>query len=220
MNIFDIVGPIMVGPSSSHTAGAARIGYTVCIALGEPVKKAKIYFHGSFAQTYKGHGSDKAVIGGLLGYKPDDPRIKSSMETADEEGMKYSFEKIDISEAHPNTILIKATGQSGDQVTLQGASIGGGNIIIQKFNGITVDFTGKYDTLLIEQEDAPGAVAAVTNFIAAMKINIANMKVFRAGRGGGAIMVIETDGILPIGICRTIAEFQNIKTVRYIQKIS
>ena len=220
MNIFDIVGPIMVGPSSSHTAGAARIGYTVRVILGEPIKKAKIYFHGSFAETYKGHGSDKAVIGGLLGYMPDDSRIKNSMEDADALGIKYSFEKIDISEAHPNTILILATGQNGEQISLQGASVGGGNIIIQRFNDVVVDFAGNYDTLIIEQEDAPGAVAAVTNFIAAMKINIANMKVFRAGKGSGAIMVIETDGILPTGICQTISGFQNIKSVRYIQKIS
>jgi len=220
MNIFDIVGPVMVGPSSSHTAGAARIGYTVRVVLGEPIKKAKIYFHGSFAQTYKGHGSDKAVIGGLLGYKPDDPRIKNSMEDANTLGMKYSFEKIEIFDAHPNTILIQATGQNGEQISLQGASVGGGNVIIQKFNNIPVDFRGNYDTLLIEQEDAPGAVAAVTNFIAAMKINIANMKVFRAQKGGGAIMIIETDSILPVGICQTISSFQNIKSVRHIQKIT
>jgi len=210
----------MVGPSSSHTAGAARIGYTARIILAEPVKKATIYFHGSFAETYKGHGSDKAVIGGLLGFKPDDPRIKDSMAEAEAEGMEYNFEKIEISEAHPNTILIHATGQSGAEISLQGASVGGGNIIIQKFNGTTVDFAGNYDTLIIEQEDAPGAVAAVTNFIAAMKINIANMKVFRADKGGCAVMVIETDGILPAGICQTIMSFQSIKSVSYIQKIS
>jgi len=220
MNIFDIVGPIMVGPSSSHTAGAARIGYTARVVLGEPVKKAEIYFHGSFAQTYKGHGSDKAVIGGLLGYKPDDSRIKNSMEDAVSCQMEYSFEKTEIPEAHPNTILIKAEGESGAQIALQGASVGGGNIIIQKFNDVTVDFAGNYDTLIIEQEDAPGAVAAVTNFIAAMKINIAGMKVFRAQKGRDAVMVIETDGILPEGICKTIAEFQSIKSVRYIKKIS
>jgi len=220
MNIFDIVGPIMVGPSSSHTAGAARIGYTVRTILGEPIKKARIFFHGSFAETYKGHGSDKAVIGGLLGYQPDDPRIKMSMENAKAEGLDYAFDKINIPDAHPNTIFIEAESESGNAVSLQGASVGGGNIIIQKFNGVSVDFAGNYDTLIIEHMDALGAVATVTNFIALMEINIANMKVYRSQKGGGAITVIEADGEINPEIVDVLQGFKHISAVRYIRKIS
>jgi len=193
MDVFDIIGPVMVGPSSSHTAGAARIGKIVRGLLGEEPVDVVIGLSGSFARTYKGHGTDKAIIAGLMGMSPDDERISQSMELADKAGMKYHFETVTLRDAHPNTALITAVGRTGKKVTVQGASVGGGNILINKVNEIDVEFAGEYYTLVISHKDTPGAVAEVTNLLAANDINIANMKVYRSCRGCNAIMVIETD---------------------------
>lgn len=193
MNVFDIIGPVMVGPSSSHTAGAVKIGKIVRGLLGEQPVDVVIELHGSFARTYKGHGTDKAIIAGLMGMSPDDGRIRESMELAQKSGMKYTFETVMLKEAHPNTALITATAQTGNKVIVQGASVGGGNIVINKINGMDVEFTGQYNTLIISHHDTPGAIAAVTNLLAYSDINIANMKVYRSYLGGDAIMIIETD---------------------------
>ena len=193
MDVFDIIGPVMVGPSSSHTAGAVRIGRMVRGILGEQPAEARITLHGSFARTYKGHGTDKALLGGLLGMLPDDERIRDSMELAHAVGMKYQVGTAVLKDAHPNTACITATGPSGKSVTVQGASVGGGNILITSIDGMDVGFTGEYYTLLISHKDTPGVVAAVTHLLALNEVNIANMKVYRSSRGGDAIMVIETD---------------------------
>lgn len=193
MNIFDIVGPVMVGPSSSHTAGAVKIGRVARELLGEEPENVVIGLHGSFAQTYRGHGTDKAIIAGLMGMSMDDARIRDSLDVAQEAGIKYKLETIMIRDAHPNTALITANGKSGRHISVQGASIGGSNIIIQKVNGIDVEFTGQYNTLIISHTDTPGAVAQVTTLLSYNNINIANMKVYRSYRGGDAIMIIETD---------------------------
>lgn len=193
MNVFDIIGPVMVGPSSSHTAGAVRIGRIAGEILGEQPVNVTIMLHGSFAQTYRGHGTDKAIIAGLMGITPDDEQIKMSMNLAQQAGIQYTITTGIIKDAHPNTALITATGTSNKQVTVIGSSVGGGNIIINKINGMDVEFTAKYDTLIISHHDTPGAIAAITNLIACNGINIANMKVYRSCRGGDAIMIIETD---------------------------
>ncbi len=193
MNVFDIIGPVMVGPSSSHTAGAVRIGRVARELLGEEPVEVVVKFHGSFARTYQGHGTDKAIIAGLLGMNPDDLRIRDSLEIAHEIGLKYTFERTDLQEAHPNIAYIEAEGKSGRKVSIIGSSVGGGNILIKQVDGLDVEFSGQYDTLIIPHQDAPGVVAAVTNMLAQNWINIANMKVYRSGRGGDAIMVIETD---------------------------
>lgn len=193
MNVFEIIGPVMVGPSSSHTAGAVKIGRVVRELLGEEPAEVDVKLHGSFAKTYKGHGTDRAIIAGLMGMDPDDERIRKSMVLAKSSGMVYRFETVEIKDAHPNTASITATGKSGKQVTVQGASVGGGNILVEKINGLNVEFTGQYNTLVIKHRDTPGAVAAVTNLLAYNDINIANMKVYRSFRGGDAFMVIETD---------------------------
>jgi L-serine dehydratase len=193
MNVFDIIGPVMVGPSSSHTAGAARIGKVVRTLLGEEPVKAFIIFHGSFARTYRGHGTDRAVIGGLLGFETDDLRIRDSLNLAREAGLEYIIETGDLGEVHPNTVLIKVEGKSGKTITVVASSIGGGNIVVREIDGLQVDFTGESHTIIISHRDAPGAVASVTSLLAVYKINIGQMKVYRTRRGGDAIMVIETD---------------------------
>ena len=193
MNIFDIVGPVMIGPSSSHTAGAVKIGRVIRALLGEEPSHVVVKFHGSFAKTYKGHGTDKAIIAGIMDMLPDDRRIKNSLELANEANMAYTFEVVTLEDAHPNTALVMATTKEGRTVTIQGASVGGGNIIIQKIDDLQVEFTGHYNTLIIYHDDAPGAIATVSNLLARNNINIASMKVYRSYRGGDAIMMIEMD---------------------------
>lgn len=193
MNVFEIIGPVMVGPSSSHTAGAVRIGKIAREILGCQPERAEIVMHGSFAQTYKGHGTDKAVIAGLLGMSPDDERIRNSMQLASQSGLQYTITTGVIRDAHPNTVLIKATGINGRRISVVGSSIGGGNILIKRINEMEVEFSAEYETLIIAHHDAPGTIAAIARLIADNNINIASMKVYRSCRGGRAIMIIETD---------------------------
>ena len=193
MDIFDIIGPVMIGPSSSHTAGAARIALAARQIAGDRIKSARILMHGSFADTYKGHGTDKAVVGGLLGFKPDDPRLRDSMELAKAEGLDFSIVTADLGDVHPNTVRIETETAAGRRNSITGSSIGGGRIRIIRLNGMDVDFTGQYNTLVISHCDRPGAVAAVTGILNRMDMNIAGMKVYRAAKGGDAAMIIETD---------------------------
>lgn len=193
MNVFDIIGPVMVGPSSSHTAGAVRIGRIARELLGEQPVKISILLYGSFARTYKGHGTDRALVAGLMGMLPDDERIPSSLHLAREAKIEFSFESTTQNPPHPNTALIKIWADSGKCMAVQGSSTGGGDILITKINGMDVSFTGQYHTVIISHTDSPGAIAAVTNLLAYHSINIGNMKVYRSAKGGDAIMVIETD---------------------------
>lgn len=194
LQAFDIIGPIMIGPSSSHTAGAVRIGKYARSILGTKPVSAQIRFSGSFAKTYKGHGTDKAIIAGIMGMDTDDGRIRRSMEIAEEEGLKFVFLEEDIDGAHPNTAEITLTDANGKSVEVQGASIGGGNIIINKINGTEVSITGKSDTLIIPHDDVPGMIAVVTNILAEKKVNIHGFSLCRDRKGGTAVMTIEIDG--------------------------
>ncbi len=192
-NVFDIIGPIMIGPSSSHTAGAVRLGLIARAILGEEVKAANIGLYGSFAQTYKGHGTDRALIAGIMGFKPDDERIRSSLHIAAEKGLEFSFSKVDLEDAHPNTAVITLTGITGRTVTVQGASIGGGNIEVSSINNYQVSLSGKYPSVIIVHQDMPGVINGVTAALARFNINIAYMKVSRSERGAEALMNIEVD---------------------------
>ncbi len=194
LQVFDIIGPVMIGPSSSHTAGAVRIGKYARSILGNRPVKAEIHFSGSFAKTYKGHGTDKAVIAGILGMDTDDARIRISMDIAKSEGLDFSFEEVDISDAHPNTAEIILTDADGKTASVQGASIGGGNIIINKINGTEVSISGKSDTLIIPHQDVPGMIAVVTNILAEHGVNIHGFSLCRDRKGGTAVMTIEIDG--------------------------
>ena len=179
INIFDMMGPVMVGPSSSHTAGAARIGNMGRTLLGEEVARADIGLHGSFAETGFGHGTDRALLAGLLGMKPDDLRIPNAYEEANRAGMAYSFRTVELRDAHPNTALLELTGKSGKQLTLQASSIGGGAIVVNKIDGIDVNFTGDFNTLIVRNQDESGSVAAITSILSQVHINVANMSVNR-----------------------------------------
>ena len=184
MNVFDIIGPIMIGPSSSHTAGAVRLGYISHKVLGERAVKAEIELCGSFAQTYKGHGTDKALVAGILGLHSDDERLRRSLEIAEEEGLEYTFTTADIPGSHPNTARITLVGENGAHAELCGASIGGGNILVTEINGLEVSVTGQHNTLVVLHHDKPGTIAAVTNYMAESTLNIGNFRLTRPVKGG------------------------------------
>ena len=218
INIFDMMGPVMVGPSSSHTAGAARIGNMGRTLLGEEVARADIGLYGSFAETGYGHGTDRALLAGLLGMKPDDLRIPNAYEEANRAGMAYSFRTVELRDAHPNTALLELTGKSGKKLTLQASSVGGGAIVVNKIDGIDVNFTGDFNTLIVRNQDESGSVAAITSILRQVHINVANMSVNRHRRGGDALMVIETDQHIKPRQVEFLSELPGILSVTYYDK--
>lgn len=218
LDIFDILGPVMVGPSSSHTAGAVRIGRMARVLLGEEPKKAEIGLYGSFAETGQGHGTDRALIAGLLGLQPDDMDVPNSFTLAKDRGLVFSFYTARLREAHPNTAVLDVTGVTGKKLKLQAASIGGGRIRVEQLNGVEVNFTGTFNTLIIRHQDVAGEVANVTRELAVEGVNIANMSVCRAKRGGDALMVIETDHKIPGDVITRIAGLKNIHQATYYEK--
>ncbi|MCI8666573.1 MAG: L-serine ammonia-lyase, iron-sulfur-dependent, subunit beta [Dorea sp.] len=215
-SIFDILGPVMVGPSSSHTAGAARIGMVARQLFGRQPEKVMVYLHGSFAATGKGHGTDRALIAGLLGMKPDDMRIPDSFEVAKEEGMEFSIESKEIKEAHPNTAQVYMEAEGVKPMKIQAHSIGGGRIRVCKLDGIDVNFSGESNTLLIRNVDEPGRIKEVASALANAEINIATMQVFRDKRGGSAIMVVETDQIVPKEAMEELESKKGIIRVKFL----
>ena len=197
MDLFDIVGPIMVGPSSSHTAGAVRIGYVAGKLLGEQVKKAEILLYGSFLATGEGHGTRKAIVAGLLGMQPDDYQIAESFEIAKENGMEITFGEAKLEDAHPNTAVIHLTGIGEKTIEVQASSIGGSRIKIDKIDGINTNFSGENPTLIVHNLDQPGHVSEVTSMLAHKGVNIATMQLYRSARGQKAVMVVECDQQIP-----------------------
>lgn len=191
--VFDIIGPVMIGPSSSHTAGAVRLGNITGKILGEKAVTAIIDLHGSFAKTYKGHGTDKALIAGIMGFVTADERIKDALEIAQSRGLAYRFNKVNLGGVHPNTVVFHLTGQSGRTIEVMGASVGGGNILIRNIDGYDVELTGQYPTLITIHRDQPGIITKVTSVLAKYRINVAFMRVSRKRRGAEALMIIEVD---------------------------
>lgn len=216
MNLFDIIGPVMVGPSSSHTAGAVKIGRVSKKLLAEPVKDAKIYFHGSFQATGKGHGTDRALIAGLLGLAVDDPRIPESFSLARESEMTFSIEGIDLGDVHPNSVKMNLTGVSGRTIEVVAASVGGGQIQICELDGLSANFSGDCPTLIVNNVDQPGHVTEVATMLAKESINIGTMQIYRTGRGGDAVMVIECDGEIPAESLAWLESREGIRKVTYL----
>ncbi|HWT26297.1 MAG TPA: L-serine ammonia-lyase, iron-sulfur-dependent subunit beta [Mobilitalea sp.] len=216
MNVFDIMGPVMVGPSSSHTAGAVKIGFTARQLLHEEIKSADIYLHGSFLATGKGHGTDKALIAGLLGMKPDDERIPGSFQIADEKGMVYSFSGIELRDVHPNTVLLKLIGQQGRKLEIVASSIGGGAIMICQIDGLEANFCACYPTLIVHNVDQPGHVSDVTSMLGHKSINIATMQLYRDKRGGNAVMILECDQEIPVEALDWLRRLEGVVKVTYL----
>ncbi len=219
LGIFDIIGPIMIGPSSSHTAGAVRIGKYTYSILGERPVKARIGFSGSFAKTYLGHGTDKAIIAGILGMDTDDNRICNSLEIAKEEGLEYTFETMELDGVHPNTVDLELEGESGRNVYIRGSSVGGGNILINKINSADVLISGKSAALIITHLDIPGMVAKVSNILGDSGININKFSLSREEKGGTAIMTIEIDGGVEPSIQQIIQDVPNVISVSILNAI-
>ena len=203
----------MIGPSSSHTAGAAKIGYTAQKLLGEVPAQADIGLYGSFATTGKGHGTDRALVAGLLGLRPDDPRLPDSFALAQKAGMKFIIHPVELRAAHPNTTVLTLKSRSGRTLTLKAASVGGGRIRVTEIDGVPADFGGDSNTLIIHNEDTPGCIAEVTTCLAMRRINIASMQVFRASTGGSAVMVLECDSHIPRPLEQQLSVLPGIRKV-------
>lgn len=178
LDIFEILGPVMIGPSSSHTAGAAKIGAMARTLAGCAAGQAAIHLYGSFAETGAGHGTDRALVGGLLGMKPDDPRLPDAFAEAEKAGLTYTIDEIKLRDAHPNT-AVEAKSADGRTLTMQASSIGGGRIMVNKLDGIDVNFNGMFNTLVIRNQDASGTVAAITSILSQLRVNVANMSLYR-----------------------------------------
>ena len=216
MNLFDILGPVMVGPSSSHTAGAVRIGYLARILLEEKPVHAVITLHGSFATTGSGHGTDRALIAGLLGLKQDDTRIPTSFQLAEKAQLLFEIKCGILKDAHPNSALLELTGAQGSSLCVQASSIGGGRVLINKLDGIDVNFSAEKPTLIVHNLDQPGQVAQVTSILCSQDVNIATMQLYRDKRGGLAVMVVETDQSIPHGCISQLKALSGILKVIYI----
>lgn len=215
MGIFDVIGPVMVGPSSSHTAGAARIGLFARRLLGEDPLRAEIGLHGSFAATGEGHGTPLALLAGLLGLAPDDERIPASDALANERGLDYRFEDLDLGEVHPNSVRLRIGGASA-ALELCASSVGGGRIKVWNIDGFAVNLDGEYPTLLLAYPDRPGAVAVVSAILANAAINIATLKAHRTERGGQALMAVQLDEIPPPGVFDSLRHLPHFEQVRFI----
>lgn len=220
MSVFDVIGPQMVGPSSSHTAGALRLGLLARAVLGGTPERATVGLHGSFASTYRGHGTDRAVVAGLLGMAPDDERIPRSLEIARREGIEIAFESVDLGPgAHPNTLRIELEGD-GLSTSLVGASVGGGAVRVTEIDGREVELTGRYDTLLVLARDVPGTTAEITRLMAEEGINIAFLEVSREKRGGEATLIVETDHAIPEELIARVQRYEWVRFARRLQKVT
>lgn len=211
--VFDILGPIMVGPSSSHTAGAARLGKVARAVAGEKIVDVKFLLHGSFAKTYKGHGTDKALLAGILGMQPDDERLRASILIAKQEGLNFEFIERDLGDYHPNTVKFIMTGESGKVCEVLGSSIGGGSIEIVEVNGKGASFTGAYPTLITCHDDKFGTVNKVTSILCENEVNIAFMNVSRTQKGMDATMTLEIDSKIDESVIKKIEEIDGINKV-------
>jgi L-serine dehydratase len=222
VSLLDIIGPVMVGPSSSHTAGACRIGLLARGLLGGTAEKATIELHGSFARTGEGHGTDKAIVGGLMGFRPDDERIRDALGIAEREGLDYKFEKTKLGEegvTHPNTARLTIT-RGSREAQLIGSSLGAGRVLISEINGFPVEVTGNFRTVVLVAEDIRGSIAAIATILAEGGVNIANLRLTRKQRGGDAFMVIDLDEPPPANVMDQVRGLAWVKWAVALDKVS
>ena len=219
ISLFEVIGPNMVGPSSSHTAGAASMALLARKLFPGEIKSVHFTLYGSFARTYRGHGTDRALLGGIMGFETDDLRIRDSLSIAKEQGLHYSFSVSAQEDAaiHPNTADMEIEGTKGEKLFVRGVSIGGGKVKIVKLNQIEVDFTGEYSTLIVSQTDKPGVVAHITRVLSEEGVNIAFMRLFRESKGEIAYTIVESDAKLPENIVPAIRENPNIHEVMIVK---
>ena len=222
MNIFDIIGPVMIGPSSSHTAGAVRLGRVANKLIdSRPLREVEITLSGSFAQTYKGHGTDRALMAGIMGYHSYSPEIRDALEIARERGIAYTFLKENIKGAHPNTARIRYVIADGGEGSVQGASVGGGNILVNRIDDMEVHFTGENHTIIVMHKDVPGVIASVTQVMhwEYADLNISNFSLSRESKGGNAIMAIEVDSQPPEALMAKIRGIANVTNAILVRRL-
>ena len=205
ISIFDVLGPIMIGPSSSHTAGAAKLAYTARGIVGKPFHKVVFCLHGSFAKTYRGHGTDKALVAGVLGLRQDSELLSESFELAEKQGLSYSFEEVELEGRHENTVRMLFYTDDGETHEVTGSSIGGGRIQIVNIDGREVQISGESPTLIVTQYDKKGVINEITSVLSGNHINIAVMKLTRQGKGEIATTIIETDDDIPKQVVKLIS---------------
>ena len=218
ISVFDVLGPNMIGPSSSHTAGAARIAYLAQKMINGSLVRVDFTLYGSFARTYRGHGTDRALLGGIMGFDTDDMRIRDSFRIAEEKGIAFCVvpneEETDV---HPNTVDIHMVNVAGQEMTVRGESLGGGKARISRITGVDVDFTGEYSAVIVIQKDRPGVVAHVTKVLSDRGVNIAFMRLFRKAKGEIAYTIVESDGRLPEDMAQKLEDNENVQNVMIIQ---
>ena len=219
MTILDVIGPVMIGPSSSHTAGAVRLGGMARAVFGGLAESAELTLYGSFAQTYQGHGTDVALVAGLLGWKTDDARIPQSFQAAREAGLAFQFiPETDSVPHHPNTVRFRLRGGT-HEVSIMGISVGGGQICLTEIDGFSIEATGKFPCLLTVHEDKPGVVALVSSVLSNVGINIAQMHVSRRQKGGIAVMLVETDQAVEAHTLAALEKLPHIQQARAIPPV-
>lgn len=209
----------MIGPSSSHTAGAVRLGALARAVFGEPPASARIILHGSFASTGRGHGTDLALVAGLMGFAPDDARIPEAFALAEKTGLRVEFIEQDLGEVHPNTALFELTAASSRTMTIRGSSLGGGDVVVSEIDGFEVEANGELPMIVVEHLDQPGEIAAVSGILAEASVNIAEMRVSREHRGARALMLIETDAEIDEGTVARVEALPGIVSVRKVPTV-
>lgn len=218
LSVFDIIGPCMIGPSSSHTAGALKIALLAGKLPKGAVKKVVFELYGSFAKTYKGHGTDRALVAGVLGFNTADERIKDSFQYAKNSGLQFEFIiNNDLKMPHPNTVDIRLEDEHGKKTVIRGESIGGGAARITRINNIAVSFSGEYSTIVIEQRDEKGVLAYISKCFCDFDLNIAYSKLFREAKGQNAYTIIETDERIPESLVNIIENFHSIQNATLIE---
>ena len=217
---FDILGPNMIGPSSSHTAGALKIAFIAGRMVKDKPVDVKFVLYGSFARTYHGHGTDRALVGGILGYHPDDERIRDSFDHAKEEGLTFHFEEnFEDKEIYPNTVDIYVTGADGTVMSLRGKSIGGGNAVITRLNGVDVELSGNYSTMIVEHIDKKGTLAFITTVLSAYDLNIGSLRLYRESKGKMAYAIIEVDTNVDMRVAEAIRGIDTVRDVILVPAI-
>ena len=218
ISVFDVLGPNMIGPSSSHTAGAEIIAFLAQKMITPPLVRVNFTLYGSFAKTYHGHGTDRALLGGIMGFSADDTRIRDSFDIAAKRGLAYSFTPNETeTDIHPNTVDIRMENAEGQVMTVRGESLGGGKVRIVRINGVKVDFSGEYNALIVVQQDKPGVVAHITNILSEHGVNIAFMRLLREAKGHTAYTIVESDERLPEGVSKLLRQNPNITDVMVVQ---
>ena len=218
ISVFDVLGPNMIGPSSSHTAGAAKIAYLAQKMITGPLIQVDFTLYGSFARTYRGHGTDRALLGGIMGFTTDDMRIRNSFEIAENKGIAFTFQPDEEeTDVHPNTVDIHMVNKAGQEMTVRGESLGGGKVRISRINKVQVYFTGEYSAVIVIQKDRPGVVAHITKALSDRNVNIAFMRLFREGKGNVAYTIVESDGHLPENIREELLKNEHVHDVMVVQ---